>query len=127
MFPMRLIKHCLRKMAETWSSGYCIETTWQSIRAPGRVFDYAVGEKSAVIQYICQSKRVLLYGCLLFLAAYRLIKGKREIRFLLTAWLGAIGFYLLWEAGQRYSLCFVPWMSIAAGEVLCIAFKPAKT
>ncbi len=126
MFPLRLIKHCLRKMAETWSSGYCIETTWQSVRAPGRVFDYAVGAKSAVIQYICQSKRVLLYGCLLFLAAYRLIKGKREIRFLLTAWLGAIGFYLLWEAGQRYSLCFVPWMSIAAGEVLCIVFKPAK-
>lgn len=118
MFPLRLIKHCIRKMAENWSSGYCIETTWQSVRAPGTVFEYTVGEKSAVVQYLCQAFRVLLYACLLIISLYRLIKRKSRIRFLLTAWLGALAFYLLWEAGQRYSLSFVPWLSIAAGEAL---------
>ncbi len=118
MFPFRLIMHCMRKMAETWSSGYCIETTWQSVRAPGTVYEYTVGPKSALVQYLCQSFRVLLYLCLFILALYRLIKRKKEVRFLLTAWLGAMAFYILWEAGQRYSLSFVPWLSIAAGEVL---------
>ena len=123
-----LLAHGAEKLRLTWSEGYCIESTWYNVKAPGTVYDFSVGARSGGVQYLCQVFRVLLFAGLLWASCRGLLTpqlldrrrsgGKISGAFLMTAFLGAIAFYLLWESGQRYSLSFIPWLNIGAAAGL---------
>ena len=123
-----LLAHGAEKLRLTWSEGYCIESTWYNVKAPGTVYDFSVGTRSGGVQYLCQVFRVLLFAGLLGASCRGLLTpqllerrhsgGKISGAFLMTAFLGAIAFYLLWESGQRYSLSFIPWLNIGAAAGL---------
>lgn len=105
-----LYTHSKEKLAIVWSDGYGIPSTFKYVESYNKVYDYTIGTRSIFTRYYAQICR----GSLFFLLCVHLVnlvrKREAEISMLEIALLGAYVFYLLWEANERYSVSFLPWM-----------------
>lgn len=100
----------------TWGYGDCsFHTYYNLVNNINRSYDYIVGNKTIILNYILQSNRIVLYVFALFSIIYELINKNRNYNFIIITLFGAFLFYTFWEAFPRYSLSFLPIFVILIG------------
>ena len=106
------------KLSSVWSCGDSTNTTFQSMEHQGRLYQYTGGSHSKFIKYVMQFERCGLMLLMLATVVRDLVSKKRELSPWIVAFFGGVIFYLLWEAHNRYSLSFLPWLFIAVAPTL---------
>lgn len=105
-----LYAHSKEKLAIVWSDGYGIPSTFRNVESYNAVYDYSIGTKSIFLRYYAQICRCALFFLMLIHFVNLLRKKEAVVSVLEIALLGAFVFYLLWEANERYSVSFLPWI-----------------
>lgn len=118
-----------RKMKAVWGSGVdgCLRfhTNGENI---SEIHQYIYGDKSGVFAIYCQVFRSVTFLFVLFSVFIQICrKGVEEFFVISLTVLGAILFYVLWEANCKYNICFMPLLYILMGDgitrVLVLARK----
>lgn len=111
------------KTARTWSSGnYGVYAKLNNTSDGVGIYEYlgGYGNTNIFMKYSLQILKTYI-SFMVLLGIYQIIKKKNaEYNFdtvIYIALFGAILFYLIWEAAQRYSLSFLPWMIIPLGII----------
>lgn len=111
-----LLAHSKEKLAIVWADGYSVPTTFKYVESYNKVFDYTLGTRNIFMRYYAQICRCALFFLLLIHFINRIMKAEAVISMWDLAILGAYIFYLLWEAGERYAVSFIPWMLLVMIE-----------
>ena len=118
-----LIKLEGMKIARTWSSGnYGVYAKLNNTSDGTGLYEYLGGYGNANI-FMKYSLQILkTYISFMILLGLIQITKKKEVEYtydsiIYIALFGAILFYIIWEAAQRYSLSFLPWMIIPLGLI----------
>ena len=121
--PIGLIKLEGMKIARTWSSGnYGVYAKLNNTSDGTGLYEYLGGYGNANI-FMKYSLQILkTYISFMILLGLIQIMKKKEVEYnydsiIYIALFGAILFYIIWEAAQRYSLSFLPWMIIPLGLI----------
>lgn len=111
------------KTTRTWSSGnYGVYAKLNNTSDGVGIYEYlgGYGNTNIFMKYSLQILKTYI-SFMVLLGIYQIIKKKNaEYNFdtiIYIALFGAILFYLIWEAAQRYSLSFLPWMIIPLGII----------
>lgn len=129
-------KHVVKKMQKTWSEGTgTYQGLWVADRKLTGNWHWICGQKADFMIIYCQAFRVLI----LLLATINIWLQIRNVRKDKHFWLfalvllGAIVFYLIWEAKEIYCVPFLPFLFLLAGDSVdyfeCkrkILIKPAQ-
>ncbi len=121
--PIGLIKLEGMKIARTWSSGnYGVYAKLNNTADGTGIYEYlgGYGNTNIFLKYTLQILKTYI-SFMILLGAYQIFR-KKEIEYHYDAIIyiglfGAIIFYIIWEAAQRYSLSFLPWMIIPLGLI----------
>lgn len=121
--PIGLIRLEGMKIARTWSSGnYGISAKLNNTADGTGIYEYlgGYGNTNIFLKYTLQILKTYI-SFMILLGAYQIFR-KKEIEYNYDAIIyiglfGAILFYIIWEAAQRYSLSFLPWMIIPLGLI----------
>lgn len=121
--PIGLIKLEGMKIARTWSSGnYGVYAKLNNTSDGSGIYEYlgGYGNTNIFLKYSLQILKTYI-SFMIFLGALQIAR-KKEIEYnydsiVYIGLFGAILFYILWEAAQRYSLSFLPWMMIPLGLI----------
>jgi len=112
---VRLIKN---KIALVWGDGRIGYQAYNTqMEQYGFIYEYSMGDKAIFLRYIMQFMRCSLY-ILMLVALMALIHGDRDSftdRISVVVCLSGFLFYVLWEVSPKYSLMFLPIMSVLAG------------
>ncbi len=100
----------LDKSAITWAEGSNAYTALsRDVENADSIYEWFFGEKNDLVLIYCQIFRIM---CLLFAALFillQLFKKASDYSFLISLTiLGAITFYMIWEAKECYSVPFLP-------------------
>ncbi len=108
-----------QKLSRVWSTGdHDILRKYDILSKYDGVHNLLVGKKQIFIRYISQILKASIY--LLFFVTLCLELNKKvkiqnsKNAILVVAMFGAIVFYLIWEALNRYSFSFLPWILMGA-------------
>ena len=118
-----LIKLEGAKIARTWASGnYGVYAKLNNTSDGTGLYEFlgGYGNTNIFMKYSLQILKTYI-SLIIFIGTYQLFK-KRETEYtsdgiIIIALFGAIIFYMIWEAAQRYSLSFLPWMIIPLGLI----------
>ena len=121
--PIGLIKLEGTKIARTFSSGnYGVYAKLNNTSDGTGIYEYlgGYGNSNIFLKYTLQTLKT--YIIFMFFIGITQIFRKKEIDYkedaiIYIALFGAILFYIIWEAAQRYSLSFLPWMIIPLGLI----------
>ena len=121
--PIGLIKLEEMKIARTWSSGnYGVYAKLNNTSDGSGIYEYlgGYGNTNIFLKYSLQILKTYI-SFMIFLGALQIAR-KKEVEYnydsiVYIGLFGAILFYILWEAAQRYSLSFLPWMMIPLGLI----------
>ena len=121
--PIGLIKLEGSKIARTWSSGnYGVYAKLNNTADGTGLYEYlgGYGNTNIFMKYSLQILKA--YISFMILLGLLGIFRKKEVEYnydaiIYIALFGAILFYIIWEAAQRYSLSFLPWMIIPLGLI----------
>ena len=121
--PIGLIKLEGMKIARTWSSGnYGVYAKLNNTSDGTGLYEYlgGYGNTNIFMKYSLQILKTYI-SFMIILGAYQIFR-KKEAEYdydtiIYIALFGAILFYIIWEAAQRYSLSFLPWMIIPLGLI----------
>lgn len=121
--PIGLIKLEGMKIARTWSSGnYGVYAKLNNTADGTGIYEYlgGYGNTNIFLKYTLQILKTYI-SFMILLGVYQIFR-KKEIEYNYDAIIyiglfGAILFYIIWEAAQRYSLSFLPWMIIPLGLI----------
>lgn len=121
--PIGIIKLEGMKIARTWSSGnYGVYAKLNNTSDGTGIYEYlgGYGNTNIFLKYTLQILKTYI-SLMIFIGLYQ-ISRKKKIEYdydsiIYIALFGAIVFYILWEAAQRYSLSFLPWMIIPLGLI----------
>lgn len=100
----------------TWAygdSGYY--NYYNVVNDINKSYDYLLGNKTLMLNYILQMNRIVLYILVLFSLICEFIKSKKDYNFIVITILGAFLFYTFWEAFPRYALSFIPIFILLIG------------
>ncbi len=127
-----IIKLDVVKLVRTWSSGsYGVFAKFTNTQEGGLLYNYlgGSGKNNIYIKYILQVLKSFI-NFIILIGIYEKIKSKNKgyefDTILYIAIFGAVIFYLIWEASQRYSLTFLPWITILFGLILYSDSKTSK-
>ena len=121
--PIGLIKLEGMKIARTWSSGnYGVYAKLNNTSDGTGLYEYlgGYGNTNIFMKYSLQILKTYI-SFMILLGLIQIMK-KKEVEYtydsiIYIALFGAILFYIIWEAAQRYSLSFLPWMIIPLGLI----------
>ena len=121
--PIGLIRLEGMKIARTWSSGnYGVYAKLNNTADGTGIYEYlgGYGNTNIFLKYTLQILKTYI-SLMILVGAYQIFR-KKEIEYNYDAIIyiglfGAILFYIIWEAAQRYSLSFLPWMIIPLGLI----------
>lgn len=102
------------KMNKVWSDGTYVYNMHMGISEKyGFLYDYTTGSKQIFFLYFLQFAKCSVLLLVLFAVIHELFK-KQDIKgnILIISLFGCFLFYFLWEAQRKYSLSFLPWMTI---------------
>lgn len=111
-----LYEHSKEKLAIVWSDGYGIPSTFRNAESYNHSYDYSIGTRSIFLRYYAQICRCSLFALLFLYFVSQMAKKEPLLSVLDIALLGAFVFYLLWEANERYSVSFLPWILLIMAE-----------
>ena len=121
--PIGLIKLEGAKIARTWSSGnYGVYAKLNNTSDGTGIYEYlgGYGNTNIFLKYSLQILKTYI-SCMILLGLITRFRKKDTTYhyedIIYIALFGAILFYILWEAAQRYSLSFLPWMIIPLGLI----------
>ena len=121
--PIGIIKLEGMKIARTWSSGnYGVYAKLNNTSDGSGIYEYlgGYGNTNIFLKYTLQILKTYI-SLMIFIGLYQIsLKKKIEYDYdsiIYIALFGAIVFYIIWEAAQRYSLSFLPWMIIPLGLI----------
>lgn len=121
--PIGLIKLEGMKIARTWSSGnYGVYAKLNNTSDGSGIYEYlgGYGNTNIFLKYSLQILKTYI-SFMIFLGAFQIARKKgvelSDDSIIYIGLFGAILFYILWEAAQRYSLSFLPWMIIPLGLI----------
>ena len=111
------------KIARTFSSGnYGVYAKLNNTSDGSGIYEYlgGYGNSNIFLKYSLQILKTYI-NLIIFLGILKIIRKKentyQEDTIIYIALFGAILFYMIWEAAQRYSLSFLPWMIILLGFI----------
>ena len=121
--PIGLIRLEGMKIARTWSSGnYGVYAKLNNTADGTGLYEYlgGYGNTNIFLKYTLQILKTYI-SLMILVGAYQIFR-KKEIEYhydtiIYIGLFGAILFYIIWEAAQRYSLSFLPWMIIPLGLI----------
>lgn len=121
--PLGLIKLEGFKIARTFSSGnYGVYAKLNNTADGTGLYEYlgGYGNTNIFLKYSLQILKTYI-SFMILLGVYEIFR-KKEIEYnydsiIYIGLFGAILFYIIWEAAQRYSLSFLPWMIIPLGLI----------
>ena len=121
--PIGLIRLEGMKIARTWSSGnYGVYAKLNNTADGTGIYEYlgGYGNTNIFLKYTLQILKTYI-SLMILVGAYQIFR-KKEIEYhydtiIYIGLFGAILFYIIWEAAQRYSLSFLPWMIIPLGLI----------
>ena len=121
--PIGLIRLEGMKIARTWSSGnYGVYAKLNNTVDGTGLYEYlgGYGNTNIFLKYSLQILKTYI-SLMILVGAYQIFR-KKEIEYhydtiIYIGLFGAILFYMIWEAAQRYSLSFLPWMIIPLGLI----------
>lgn len=121
--PIGLVKLEGAKIARTWSSGnYGVYAKLNNTSDGTGIYKYlgGYGNTNIFLKYSLQILKTYI-SCMILLGLITRFRKKDTTYhyedIIYIALFGAILFYILWEAAQRYSLSFLPWMIIPLGLI----------
>lgn len=111
------------KIARTWASGnYGVYAKLNNTADGTGLYEYlgGYGNTNIFMKYSLQILKTYI-SLMILIGLYQAFKRKeieyKEDAIIYIALFGAILFYIIWEAAQRYSLSFLPWMIIPLGLI----------
>ena len=111
------------KLARTWASGnYGVYAKLNNTSDGTGLYEYlgGYGNTNIFMKYSLQILKTYI-SFMILIGLCQIFKRKeveyREDAVIYIALFGAILFYIIWEAAQRYSLSFLPWMIIPLGFI----------
>lgn len=120
------IDHAKEKLAIVWSDGFGVPNLFAEQENYGKAYEYSIGSKSIFLRYYAQICRSSMFFLLVLVLVASLRKKKPDISFFFISFFGAILFYLLWEANERYSLSFLPWLLVLLADGIVELRKASK-
>ena len=105
-----ITKLYLNKAEATWTedSGAYVGLT-KAVENEGTLYNHVFGDKCDYVSVYCQIFRILTLLFAAIMALFQLIRKKYDINILISVTiLGAIVFYMIWEAKAVYSVPFIP-------------------
>ncbi len=121
--PIGLIKLEGMKIARTFSSGnYGVYAKLNNTSFGTGLYEYlgGYGNANIFLKYTLQILKTYI-SFMILLGAYQIFRKKENTynfdTMIYIGLFGAILFYIIWEAAQRYSLSFLPWMIIPLGLI----------
>lgn len=108
---IKTVEHCIDKTRITWSGGTgAFYKKLRNARKDTYTYNYLIGNQNKWFVYYCIFfNSIFRMGMLIALIYYIFARKGGSTDFLFTVITGAILFYWLWEAGSRYSVCFMPF------------------
>ena len=104
-----------RKLKTNWAYGdSAYSTYYNNVTNINKLYNYIVGNRTIILSYILQYNRVVLYIMLSLSVLYELKNKDRKINVVAVTIFGAFLFYFMWEVYPRYSLCFMPLLTMLA-------------
>ena len=125
--PIGVIAMLVSKEMQTWAAGDPLIDT-DAIKPPGesKVYDSVFGVNSAPMRVYLGVYNFILFA-LITAAAVIELKKPTANTILAILLLGAALFYAFWEAGKRYSISFLPYMTLFTAPALnYVANTPPK-
>lgn len=126
--PLEWVSLILRKEEIVWSRGTKFYFQYiGNVKDGSTVYDWIVGERSEYFANYMQAYNTLFLFAILAsligtLACPNKLNGKQKI--LLIYWLGAVLFYVFWEAHPRQSVSYLALMSMMIVPLLeCILHR----
>lgn len=117
------------KLSKVWSEGdHDILRKYGMMNRYGTMFNLLEGKNNIFIKYLQQILKAVIY--LLFLITIMkelFVKKRSNSATTIIAIFGAIIFYLLWEALNRYSFSFLPWIIIGGVPAIEVLNKLVNT
>lgn len=121
--PIGLIRLSGIKIARTWASGnYGVYAKLNNTSDGTGIYEYlgGYGSSNIFLKYTLQILKTYI-SFMILLGTYQIFRKKdkeyEHDNIIYIALFGAILFYIIWEAAQRYSLSFLPWMIIPLGII----------
>ena len=102
--------HTATKWKSTWGQGVAKESDLVGIRLPGTLYDYTVGSRSALFDYLIQ---VIRSGFLIFMliaVTGDFIKKEKILSPFMLCFAIAVVFQMFWETSSISALKYIPWM-----------------
>ena len=104
----------MQKIAITWSNGnYDYQSKYINVDRMNGLYEYVSGNKAVFLVYFLQICKVTIL--LIVLCSFIRDFKEKKYMHINIAILGAFIFYIVWEAKERYSLSFLPWMFLLFG------------
>lgn len=105
------------KYKYTWANGDCGYFNYYNIvNSINHGYEYIVGNKTLILNYILQVNRIVLYILSLLIILFEINHYKEDkYNFIILTIIGAFLFYTFWESHPRYSLSFLPIFIIMVG------------
>lgn len=103
-----------KKIAVNWSNGdYDYISKMENVEEVNKLYEYVAGNKKIFLLYLLQIFKATLMIAFTCSILEQLRKRENTCDTIIyISIFGAVLFYFIWEVSSRYSLCFIPWMTI---------------
>lgn len=124
------LKFFNNKLRRVWTQGdYDSVRKYTNVEKVRPTYKFLIGKGSIFIKYLQQGVKVVAFILFLLSIIMEVVKNKvqdsKHSSFIISI-LGAIVFYLLWEAQTRYSFSFLPWIILGGASSISIIDKIFK-
>lgn len=113
-----MLNHYINKLRLTWSDGASeYYTRLNTDLKFSRAYKWIAGERKDFVVIYCVVYRILILGLAMFSVWQQIINNKKEKLFQISLTIfGAMVFYFLWEGKSAYSIPFLPFLILLAGD-----------
>ncbi len=109
MTPLKFGRHCLVKLFRVWATGDDDSLSKAEYATSFPIlYEYVMGSSNGGFLWYMQAFRICMFLLMSISLAVQLREKNAHSMFLVSlTFLGAVLFFLLWEANRKYNICFM--------------------
>lgn len=104
------MNHTASKWKMTWGQGVVKEDDLSAAARPGTLYDYTLGTRSVLFDYVLQAIRSGYVILMLIAVTGDFIKQEKKKNLFLMIFAAAVVFQMFWETRSIVTLKYLPWM-----------------